>query len=226
MMGIFLFGSIGDVRVRQILSNFGDCMKSSTLRAGLALACALGLSACGGGSGDLYLDVIIDGGVTKDGLVLQNNGGNDLAIPANTSTAQFANRVSTDDEFNVTVKSVPSNTANCTVTNGHARANYFTIQQVHVACVIKQHDLQVTVNGLTGTGLSIVNGADKQDVPPNPTNPIKMAPVYEDGPYAIKILTQPSGQTCTVTGGDTGTGAGTVGANNVTNVAINCVAST
>ena len=37
-----------------------------------------------------------------------------------------------------------------------------------------------------------------------------MAKVYEDGPYGVKILNQP-GQTCTVSGGDNGTGTGTVG---------------
>jgi hypothetical protein len=226
MMGIFLFGSVGKVPARQVLSKFGDCMKSSTLRAGIALACALGLSACGGGSGDLYLGGTITGGVTKDGLVLQNNGGDDLVIPANSSTFQFANRVSTDDEFNITVKSIPSNTSACTVTNGHARANYFTIQQVYVSCTIKQHGLNVTVTGLTSTGLTLVNGSDKKDVQPAATQIVTMGQVYEDGPYAIKVLNQPAGQTCTVSGGDTGTGSGTVGAGDVTNVVVNCTAST
>ena len=74
-----------------------------------ALACALGLSACGGGSGDLPLAGTITGGVTKDGLVLQNNGGDDLAVPAGATSFQFAEPLSTDDEFNITVKSMPSN---------------------------------------------------------------------------------------------------------------------
>lgn len=202
-------------------------MKSSTLRAGLALACALGLSACGGGSGDLYLGGTISGGVTKDGLVLQNNGGDDLAIPANSTTFQFGNRISTDDEFNITVKSFPANTSGCTVLNGHARANYFTIQQVSVYCTINQHNLIVQVNGLTGAGLTIVNGSDRQDVPAGTTS-VTMAKVYEDGPYAVKIYSQPAGQTCTVSGGDAGAtpGTGTVGATDVTSVAVNCAAST
>ena len=197
-------------------------MKSSTLRAGLALACALSLSACGGGSGDLYLGGTIAGGVTKDGLVLQNNGGDDLVVPANATAFQFSNRVATDDEFNVTVKSFPSNTSGCTVANGHARANYFTIQQISVDCTINLQDLKVTVTGLTGTGLSIVNGSDKKDIAPAASQIVTMAKVYQDGPYAIKILTQPAGQTCTVSGGDTGTGTGTVGATAVTSVAVNC----
>jgi hypothetical protein len=200
-------------------------MKSSTLRAGIALACALGLSACGGGSGDLYLGGSVSG-ITKDGLVLTNNGGNDLAVPAGAVTFQFSNRVSTDDEFDIEVKSLPPNIEKCNLFNNHARANYFTINQVQIQCIIKQHGLTVTVNGLTGAGLAIVNGSDRHDVQPAASQQVKMAPVYEDGPYAVKVLNQPAGQTCTVSGGDSGTGTGTVGSTDVTNVVVNCAAST
>jgi hypothetical protein len=197
-------------------------MKSSTLRAGLALACALSLSACGGGSGDLYLGGTISGGVTQDGLVLQNNGGDDLAIPANSTTFQFSNRIATDDEFNITVKSFPANTSGCQVYNGHARANYFTIQQVSVLCTIKQHAFSVAIHNLTTSGLSIVNGADKHDVAAGTIN-VDLNPVLEDGPYAVKILAQPAGQTCTVSGGDNGDGTGTVKSGGVAvPVAVNC----
>jgi hypothetical protein len=199
-------------------------MKSSTLRAGIALACALGLSACGGGSGDLYLGGSVSG-ITKDGLVLTNNGGNDLAVPAGAVTFQFSNRVSTDDEFDIEVKTLPSNIDHCNLFNNHARANYFTINQVQIQCIIKQHGLTVTVNGLTGAGLTIVNGSDRKDVPAGTTS-VPMAQVYEDGPYAVKVLNQPAGQTCTVSGGDSGTGTGTVGSTAVTNVVVNCAAST
>jgi hypothetical protein len=201
-------------------------MKSSTLRAGLALACALGLSACGGGSGDLYLTGLISGGVTADGLILQNNGGDDLVVPAGATNFQFNNRVSTDDEFNVTVKQAPSNSSvqNCHVLNGKARANYYTIQQIQVYCIINQQDLTVTVNGLTGSGLQLVNGADTKPVSPNNGSPVSvsMAKVNQDGPYAVKVLNQPSGQTCTVAGGDNGNGTGVVGANAITSVVVNC----
>ena len=203
-------------------------MKSSTLRAGLALACALGLSACGGGSGDLYLTGLITGGVTADGLILQNNGGDDLAVPAGAGSFQFNNRISTDDEFNITVKQAPPNAskAGCVVVNGKARANYYTIQQVQVYCLINQQDLTVTVNGLTGTGLQLVNGADTKPVTPNGGNPVTvpMAQVNQDGPYAVKVLSQPSGQTCTVSGGDKGNGTGTVGSTAVTSVVVSCAA--
>jgi hypothetical protein len=196
-------------------------MKSSILRAGVvALACALGLSACGGGSGDLYLTGAVYN-VTKDGLVLQNNGGNDTPVTTPYSSFQFSNRVSTDDQFNVTVKSIPSNAESCTVNNAKARANYYTIAQISVTCTIKQHALTAKINNLTGSGLVIVNGADRHDVPAG-TASVAMAKVGEDGAYGVTVLTQPTGQTCTVSGGSSGNGAGIMGATEDTAVTVTC----
>jgi hypothetical protein len=200
-------------------------MKSSILRAGVvALACALGLSACGGGSGDLYLTGTVSN-VTKDGLVLTNNGGDDTAVAYPYTSFQFNNRVSTDDMFDIKVKSVPSNVAkieDCVVTNGKARANYYTIQQIIVTCTIKTHPLTVSVQNLTGSGLVVVNGADRHDVPAGTTK-VDMAKVYEDGAYGVTVLTQPAGQTCTVSGGSSGNGSGIMGpADAGTTVTVTC----
>jgi hypothetical protein len=196
-------------------------MKSSILRAGVvALACALGLSACGGGSGDLYLTGAVYN-VTKDGLVLTNNGGNDTAVVAPYTSFQFSNRVSTDDQFDIQVKSIPSNAEKCTVTNGHARANYYTIGQISVTCTIKQHALTANISGLTKSGLVIINGADRHDVPAGTTT-VPLAPVNEDGAYGVSVLQQPQGQTCTVSGGGNNNGTGTMGATETTTVTVTC----
>jgi hypothetical protein len=196
-------------------------MKSSILRAGvIALACALGLSACGGGSGDMYLTGAVYN-VTKDGLVLVNNGGHDTNVVSPYTSFQFADRVSTDDQFNITVKSVPSNAEACQVINGKARANYYTVAQISVQCTIKQHALTVNVKNLTASGLVVVNGADRHDVPAGTTS-VDMAKVNEDGPYGVTILTQPTGQTCTVSGGGNGSGAGSMGSDESTTVTVTC----
>jgi hypothetical protein len=181
-------------------------MKSSILYAGAALACVLGLSACGGGDGDLPLTVSITGGVTKDGLVLVNkSNGDEKAVPANTASISFDKYLSTDDEFNIDVKTLPSNVSGCTFTNNKARANYYTIYTLPptVFCTIKTHDLGVKVTGLTGSGLVLVNGADKQTVTANAGADVtvQMAKVPEDGPYGVAILTQPDTQTCNISGG-------------------------
>jgi hypothetical protein len=207
-------------------------MKSSILRAGVvALACALGLSACGGGSGDLYLLGTVSG-VSQDGLVLQNNGGNDTIVVAPYTTFQFSNRVSTDDQFNITVREKPKNAEACTVINGKARANYYTIGQISVSCTIKQHALTAKIDNLIGSGLVIVNGSDRHEVQPNTTTEsgpkttsMQMATVNEGGAYGVTILTQPAGQTCTVSGGSNNNGTGIMGSDESTTVTVTCVAN-
>jgi hypothetical protein len=200
-------------------------MKSTILRSGVALACALGLAACGGG-GDLNLSGQIQG-VTEPGLVLQNNGGNDLAVAVNQNTGLydsfiFPGRVSTDDNFNITVKAVPSNVDHCNVINGSGHANYYTIGQIGIQCIPKTHKLTVQVNGLTTSGLVLVNGADKVTVQPNQTS-VAMADVNQDANYGVTVLTQPTGQSCKVSGGgDANNGSGKVGATDVTNVVVTC----
>ena len=205
-------------------------MKSSIKRAGVTLACALGLAACGGGDGDLYLTGLLYN-VTADGMVLQNNGGDDLTIVAGQTDFQFANRVSTDDQFNITVKTPPKNSSGCDVFNGKARANYYTIQQVRISCTIKTHALTVAVNGLkpTSSGLILVNGSDKQTVPAGATSQ-KMTDVYEGSAYGVTVFQNPTDsatgakQTCTVSGGDTGTGTGVMKEADLTNsVVVTCV---
>lgn len=196
-------------------------MKSSILRAGVTLACALGLAACGGGDGDLYLQGSVSG-VTKDGLVLKN-GGDTVKVVAPYTSFTFPNRVSTDDRFTIeVVQPLPSNNAKCDVINPTARANYYTIAQISVVCTIKTHKFAVTVNGLTASGLTIVNGTDRRDVAAG-TSKVQMSDVYEDGPYGVTILNQPAGQTCTVTGGDNGKGSGTMGSTDLDGkVVVNC----
>jgi len=208
-------------------------MKSSILRASaVSLACALVLSACGGGGGDLTLGGAVQN-VTKDGLVLQNNGGDDTAVVYPYTSFQFNNRVSTDDQFNITVKTgaIPSNASECHVNNGKARANYYSIYQISVACTIKQHALTAKIVNLIGNGLVIVNGSDRQEVQPNTTSEsgpqttsVQMAKVNQDGVYGVTVLTQPAGQTCTVSGGSKpdGNGTGIMGSDENTTVTVNC----
>jgi sugar (pentulose or hexulose) kinase len=110
------------------------------------------LSACGGSDGNMLLGGQFRG-VTKTGLVLQNNGGSDLVInPTNTGSGDFAfsSLVETDDRYNVTVKpgSIPSNASECTVTNGSGRVVY-DVTNIFVVCTLNQHELKGTITGLT-----------------------------------------------------------------------------
>jgi hypothetical protein len=208
-------------------------MKISYLRAGVAaLACVVGLAACGGGSsGQLLLGGTIIG-VTKDGLILQNNKGPDYA-PTASALAQssgqfyFPELISIDASYDVTVKAVPTNVTTCDVTNGKGRAA-FNVTSVLVVCHLKTHALHGNVTVKDGqpltAGLQLVNGSDHVTVAANTNGsaiPFDMAPVGEDVPYGIAVLTQPDGLTCTVTNGTK-----TMGTTDVNDVVVNCVPRT
>jgi hypothetical protein len=191
-------------------------MKSSYLRAGAALACALALSACGGSDGDLGIGGQF-AGVTKPGLVLQNNGGADLTVdPTSTGTGTFffPDLVETDSSYNVTIKSFPSNASTCEAFQNKGKVA-FTITTVQILCTIRQHELKGTVSGLAGN-LVLVNGADRVAVAAGATS-FAMAKINEVAPYGVSILTQPDNQTCTVANG-----SGVMGQADVTNVAVSC----
>jgi hypothetical protein len=195
-------------------------MIRSPLRAGLALACALSLSACGGGDGDVYIGGTATG-VTKPGLVLTNNGGDDLAVNQS-GTFFFSKLAETDAGYDVKVKSVPANVdgiANCVVSNGSGKA-VFNITSILVSCKIRTHALGGNIIGLNGaTGLELVNGTDRKAIAPTGTDPqaFTMTPVSEDLPYGVSILKQPAGRTCAVENA-----SGTMRETDVGNIVVRC----
>lgn len=192
-------------------------MKSFYLRAGAALACAVALSACGGSDGQLELGGTFQG-VTKAGLVVTSGGQEKAITPPADGSGQgrwaFNNLISTDDRYNVEVKSRPSNVKDCVIENPSGRAGYH-VYTVYITCELNRHELSGTVSNLKGN-LVLVNGSDRVTVPAGAAS-FKMADVPEDSPYGVAVLEQPAGQTCTV-----GNGSGTVGPAPVTNVAVTC----
>jgi hypothetical protein len=175
-------------------------MKSLYLRSGLALLCAVILSACGGGDGSLQLSGSISG-LTKDGLVLINtNTGEKLSVPINSSSFIFTKLASTDEQFNVIVDTQPAN-AKCTASNNTGKANVYTAYYIAITCTNDPYTLGGVVYGLKSSGLILTNGPDTVGVLPNGgadvsyTFPTKVA---NGSPFGVTVLSQPAGQTCTV----------------------------
>jgi hypothetical protein len=199
------------------------------LRFGLAIVCALSLAACGGGSGTLAVTGTVTG-LVKDGLVLQNNGGDDLTISPSGGqnlTFAFATLIGTDSPYNVTVKSAPSS-AVCTVVNGKGNSGAFNVTSVVVNCVTNVYDLGGTITGLDSDGLVLINGSDRVAVKAGATSftftratgdgPYPYGKVGDGYPYGVTVLTQPAGRTCAVTNG-----VGTMGAGANNSVVVTCV---
>ena len=206
-------------------------MIRSPLRAGLALACALSLSACGGGDGEFYLGGYVYG-INKGNLVLSNNG-KDVTI-TNAGEFYFPDLVDADSNYDITVKSVPDNIASpaeCKITGGKGKAT-FNISTIIVNCTINTHELGGTVTGLAGANapLVLVNGSDRVEIAPAAlpagTAPASVpqtfafAKVAEDAKYGVVILSQPTDRRCEITNGN-----GTMAKANITNVQVTCTPS-
>lgn len=98
-------------------------------------------------------------GVTVDGVVLQNNGGDDLAIAANATTFEFPAPLLDGADFDVAVKSVPSSPMLlvCTVTSGKGKAGP-SMPEPSITCV-KAHRIFLTSTVYDGN-LGGLAGAD------------------------------------------------------------------
>jgi hypothetical protein len=174
-------------------------MIRSPLRAGLALACALSLSACGGSSGNLYVGGSVTGN-TKDGLVVTNNDGPPLPISANVSTFTFPELVDTDSSYNVKVVASPDNTDGCAVVQGTGSGKaVFNVTTVRIVCTLKTYPLTARITGPHGA-LDLVNGSDRQPVPAD-AKTVEMKKIPEGAVYGVSLLPSESSQRCTVTNG-------------------------
>jgi len=152
-------------------------------------------------------------GLTGTGLVLQDNGGNNLAVSASGSFT-FSTAVASGAAYSVTVLTQPTGQS-CTVTSGSGTATA-NVSNVQVTCATTTYTIGGTVSGLTGTGLVLQdNGGNNLSVSASGSFTFSTA-VASGAAYSVTVLTQPTGQSCTVT-----SGSGTASAN-VTNVQVAC----
>ncbi|WP_146204386.1 hypothetical protein [Massilia glaciei] len=201
-------------------------MKKLYLRSCVALACALSLGACGGGDGNLSISGSVSG-LTKTGLVLQNNGGQDFVVLVGATSFIFPERVAGDTGYNVTVKTQPTG-AFCTPINNTGTTGSYSITNILISCVTEKRVLGGQIRGLkVNSQMVIVNGADKLNIAgtegataPAIVPTFVMPMLVPDGePYGVTILTQPANQTCTIS-----ENIGTMGAVDLpTVVRINCI---
>lgn len=160
-------------------------------------------------------------GLAGSGLVLQNNGGGDLAVTADGGFA-FANRLASNTTYNVSVKTQPSG-QNCVVRNASGTIASANVTNVDVACGSNQFTVGGTVTGLAGSGLVLLlDGGDGLDIPSNGSFAFERALASGDS-YNVTVGTQPSdpAQICTVANS-----GGTIGSTNVTSVRVTCASST
>src|SRR6266404_4701889 len=181
--------------------------------ANVQITCSTGTLSIGG-------NVV---GLLGTGLVLQNNGGDDLAV-ATSNPFTFKTAVAIGSTYLVTVRTQPTSpTQTCTVTNGSGTANA-NVGNIQITCSTGTLSIGGTLTGLAKSGSGIVlqdNGGDNLTLKANGSFTFPTL-VPSGGAYKVTILTQPSGpnQTCMVSNG-----TGTANAN-VVNVQVVCPAIT
>ena len=197
---------------------------SSSRSLGEVFLCsAFLLSACGGGSDSappMYsVGGTIAGLASGASVVLQNDGGNNTSVAANGSFS-FSKQATSGTSYAVTVLTQPTGQS-CTVASSSGTVSAANVTNVQVRCV-NEYTISGTVSGMS-TGAHVIvqnNAGDSTTVLANGTFSFSKETTSGTS-YVVTVLTQPTGQICTVT-----SGSGTVSEANVTSVQVTCVTNT
>ena len=98
-------------------------------------------------------------GLAGSGLVLQNNGGDDLAIAADGGFI-FATDLADGSAYSVSVQTQPADLSQtCTVANASGTLMGANVSNIEVTCSTNQFTIGGTISGLDGNGLLLQNNA-------------------------------------------------------------------
>ncbi len=160
----------------------------------------------------------IGGSVTglSGSLVLQNNAGNDLNLSTDGSF-EFSEELDAGSSYAVTIVSSPSGQT-CTLSGASGTSLAADVANVSVSCVNKTYSISGSLSGLSGTVVLQNNAGDDLNLNSNGAFSFPVE-VLHDAPYAVTVLTQPSGMNCVVS---SGSGAATTA--DVTDVSVSCSA--
>lgn len=153
-----------------------------------------------------------------ESLVIQNNGGDDLTLTAN-GNFNFATLLANGSGYNVTVLTQPA-TQICNVTNGSGTVSSANgnVTDVSIVCSSSSFDVSGTVTGLVAGGSVVLQNNFTDNLTVNADSNFTFATqVPNGGSYEVTVLTQPTGQNCTVTNG-----VGVISGANVSNVSVLC----
>lgn len=165
-----------------------------------------------------YRVAVTISGLAGSGLVLRNNGADDLR-PGGNGTFTFAQQVRSGKPYDVTVPTQPTGpTQTCTVASPKGTVANGNVT-LAAACTTASFAVGGVVNGLKGTKLVLTDGtndvtldrADKLAFPRRPSG----------STYAISVKSPPvgvQGEYCRVTGG----ASGTIGGADIDSVVVSC----
>jgi hypothetical protein len=187
----------------------------------LCVLAGLALSNCGG-----VLDATIGGTVYGlsggTSVVLVDNGSDPITVPAN-GTFTFDKSIEAQNTYDVTVQTQPIGET-CTVTNGTGTVtqNGGNVTNVAVTCNVattSSNYVYVTIAGLaSGASVTLSDGTSSQAFAANSAAPTAFSTALAYGTsYNVTVVTNPSGQTCTVANA-----TGTISSSGTTAAAVTC----
>jgi len=167
----------------------------------------------------------LSGLATGNNIILQNNGGDDLALN-NNGTFSFTTALTDTSNYAITLNTQPTTpNQTCTLTNDIGTLAGADITNVTVACVTDTYNIGGTLSGLA-IGNSLIlqnNGGDDLTITANGN--FAFATALDDGSsYLITILSGPNNrpkQSCTLINNN-----GVVAGANIGNLGINCTTNT
>jgi hypothetical protein len=156
-------------------------------------------------------------GLTGSGLVLRNNGGDDLTVNAD-GDFEFASRIASGADYDITVATPPQNpTQRCVVSNGTGKVASEDVRDVAVSCSeVPLFKVRGSIEGLTSPGL-VLKFSGGQALSAS-GNHFEFPTGMETGSdYEVIVDTQPSDQVCAVDNA-----SGQIGSADVMNVVVKC----
>jgi len=183
-------------------------MTKLTSYAAVGLVGLLVLGGCGG-SGSTKNGTSDSGGgdssVVDTGTPADTGSAQDGTVPDSGGDATVEDSGASPDSFIAEDSSPPEDTSSGDTTQGDTEAPVYTVGG--------------TVTGLTGTLVLQDNGSDSLSLTAGGAFTFATG-LANGGAYDVSVLTQPTGETCTVTNG-----TGTIASSSVTTVVVTCVAS-
>jgi hypothetical protein len=158
----------------------------------------------------------VSGLLSGNSVVLQDNGADDTTVSANTGFS-LSTQISSGSTYSVTVSTQPPGQT-CSVGNGSGTVAGANVTNVTVGCSDNDYNIGVTVSGLNASGLVLQDNAGDNLVVSADGSANFATAVPSGSTYAVTVLSQPTGQTCTVT-----SGSGTVTSSNVVGIPVGCV---
>jgi large repetitive protein len=200
--------------------NYSKRVRRAAGLAAVVSYCLL-LTACDdGASSDISVGGNVSGLATAKTVVLANNGGSALSVSVN-GNFTFPAASAQNGSYNVTVATQPQGQI-CSVSSGSGDHLVSSVSDVRVVCAASIYTISGSLSGLASGAKLIIedNGADTLSLSANGSFAFA-APINFNGAYAVTVVTQPTGATCTVSNG---IGAGLTAA--VTNVSVACSTKT